>query len=262
MSRPIALITGAGRGIGRACAVALATDGFDVLLCDIADAGSSELSYQLSTSEDLDETARLCSEVGAEATTAVVDVRDEATVRSAVDRIEPERLTAVVTAAGIMGPDGKAWELSTADINTDLAVNLHGIANVARVTAPLLIEHQQGHGRFVAIASSAALRGLPRLSSYVAAKHAALGYVRSLAADLGPYGVTANAVLPGSTDTALLARSAKVYGVESAQQFAGNQRINRLIDPKEIASAVSFLCSERASAITGAAFSVDGGFIG
>ena len=95
-----------------------------------------------------------------------------------------------------------------------------------------------------------------------ASKHAALGYVRSLAADLAPHGVTANAVLPGSTRTRLLERTAAAYGLASVEDFAAHQRLGRLLEPVEVAAAVTWLCSAAASGTTGTAIAVDGGFTG
>jgi NAD(P)-dependent dehydrogenase (short-subunit alcohol dehydrogenase family) len=142
-------------------------------------------------------------------------------------------------------------------------VNLHGVANLARAAVPaLLAAPEPARCRFVAVVSSAADRGLPRLASYVAAKHAALGFVRSLAADLAPHGVTANAVLPGSTRTRLLERTAEAYGLPSAEDFAAHQRLGRLLEPAEIASAVAWLCSPGASGTTGTAVGVTGAFTG
>ncbi len=165
--------------------------------------------------------------------------------------------------AGIMAADGPAWEQTPDDLDRDLSVNLHGVANLARAAIPrLLASPSPSLARFVAVVSSAGDRPLPLLASYVAAKHAALGYVQTLAADLGSSGVTANAVLPGSTRTALLERSAQVYGLDSVEDFVAQQRIGRLLDPPEIAAAVVWLCSPAASAITGAALHVDGGFTG
>ena len=86
--------------------------------------------------------------------------------------------------------------------------------------------------------------------------------MQSLAADLAPTGVTANAVLPGSTNTALLSRTAQAYGLASPELFSANQRIGRLIEPAEVAAAVVWLCSPASSAVTGSVLSVDGGFTG
>jgi NAD(P)-dependent dehydrogenase (short-subunit alcohol dehydrogenase family) len=144
----------------------------------------------------------------------------------------------------------------------DLDTNFHGVANLARATVPRLLQAPPGRGRFVAVVSIAGEIGLPRLAAYVASKHAALGYIRSLAADLGPTGVTANAILPGSTRTALLERSAQVYGLTDIEQFGPAQRLGRLIEPADIAAAASWLCGPDSSAVTGTDFRVDGGFVG
>ena len=189
-------------------------------------------------------------------------MRHEPDVKSLV-ALAGNQLRAAVAVAGILGAHGLAWEQSAADLDRDLSVNLHGVANLARAAVPVLLAATNpAQCRFVAVISSAATRGLPRLASYVAAKHAALGYVQSLAADLATSGVTANAVLPGSTNTPLLARTAEAYGLASPDLFTANQRIGRLIEPAEVAAAVVWLCSPASSAVTGSAFSVDGSFTG
>lgn len=264
--RPMAVVTGAARGIGRACAHALARGGFDLALGDVPDPRCVPgLAYDLATREDLLETVRRCREAGADVVHQDCDVRDAQDVQSLVDAAAERSAGAVcaaVAVAGIMGRDAHAWELTTEDIDLDLSVNLHGVVNLARAAVPQLLDCPTGRGRFVAVVSSAGGTGLPRLASYVAAKHAALGYIRSLAADLGPHAVTANAVLPGSTRTPMLMRTAAAYGLGSIEDFSRHQRLGRLLEPEEIASAVAWLCSEGASAVTGKALAVDGGFVG
>lgn len=261
--RPVAVVTGSGRGIGAAVALTLARDGWDLVLGDVGRPDAvAGLTYALASPAELAEIARACETAGARVAAHACDVRNETDVADLVARAGPG-LRAAVAIAGIMGADGPAWEQTAADLDRDLSVNLHGIANLARAATPVLLRSPDpGRCRFVAVISSAAERGLPRLASYVSSKHAALGFVRTLAADLAPFGVTANAVLPGSTRTALLARTAEVYGLPSPERFSVNQRIGRLIEPREIAAAVAWLCSAGASATTGAAIAVDGAFTG
>jgi SDR family mycofactocin-dependent oxidoreductase len=261
-SRPVAVITGAARGIGAAVARRLSHD-YDLVLGDVADPFAvSDLGYRLATTEDLNETANACRATGARVTVQPCDVRFPDQVDALV-AAAGDALVAAIAVAGVIGTDGPAWEQSPADLDRDMAVNLHGVANLARAAVPrMLVAATPSRCRFVAVVSSAAERGLPRLASYVAAKHAALGYIRSLAADLGESGIIANAVLPGSTRTALLARTAHAYGLASVEDFARHQRLGRLLEPEEVAAAVAWLCSAAASATTGAALAVDGGFTG
>ena len=203
-----------------------------------------------------------CRSKGGQVLVSPGDVRDEEALRAAADLVPDGRLRVAVAVAGIIGADKPAWEFTPDELDRDLAVNIHGVANLARAAVPRLLTAPGGTGRFVAVVSTAGEAGLPRLAGYVSSKHAALGFIRSLAADLGPTGVTANAVLPGSTRTALLERSAEVYGLRSAQDFAPHQRLGRLVEPTEIAAAVSWLCGPGATAVTGAAIRVDGGFVG
>ena len=262
-ARPWAVITGAARGMGAAVADRLVRDGFDLLLLD-APGGelATAVGYPLGSVRELSEVADRCRAAGARVLTAEVDVRDGDAVAAAVERVPDGRLRAAVAVAGIIGADRPAWELSRAEMDLDLDVNLHGVANLARGSVPRLLAQPVGTGRFVAVVSMAGERGLPRLAGYVASKHAALGYIRSLAADLAPHGVTANALLPGSTRTRLLERSARVYGLDDVEDFAPHQRLGRLLEPAEIAAAAGWLCGPDSSAVTGTAFRVDGAFVG
>jgi NAD(P)-dependent dehydrogenase (short-subunit alcohol dehydrogenase family) len=114
-------------------------------------------------------------------------------------------------------------------------------------------------GRFVATASAASFRGLPGLAAYCAAKAGVSGFVRALGADLRGTGITAVAVAPGSTDTPILAESARLYDLESAAVFSHQQPIERLLDPSEIAATIAWLCGPAGAAVTGTTLSIDGG---
>ena len=103
-----------------------------------------------------------------------------------------------------------------------MTINLEGVWRLANAAVPAMLERPRPRqGRFVAVASAGGTRGLPLLSAYSAAKHGVIGFVRSLAAELGPEGITANAVAPGSTTTAMLDASAAVYGIDP-QDFAAH----------------------------------------
>lgn len=260
----LAVVTGAARGIGAAVADRLAADGFDLVLVDVpAPDTVPGLTYPLATADELGATAERCRDRGRDVVTVACDVSAADAAAALTGAVDGRPLTAAVAVAGVMAGEGPAWTQPDAAFHTDLAVNLFGVVNLARATVPMLLDAPvPARGRFVAVVSSAGTRGLPLLASYVAAKHAALGYVRALAADLAPHGVTANAVLPGSTRTALLDRTARVYGLDSAEGFTANQRIGRLLEPAEIAAAVGYLCSEAAGGVTGTAVAVDGGFTG
>ena len=257
----VAVVTGAARGIGAAVAVALAGDGWSLALGDVC-ADDPRLDYPLASQADLDDVVRRCRDAGVDAVGLRCDVRVPADVAALLDgagRLGDVR--AAVAVAGVIAGSGPAWQLADDVLQRDLDVNYLGVAHLARAAIPRMLD-VGGGGRFVAVISAAGATGLPLLSSYTASKHAALGFVRSLAAELAPTGITANAVLPGSTDTPLLAASARVYDLASPQDFTRHQRTARLLTPEEVAETVRWLCTDAASGITSAAVAVDGGFTG
>jgi len=254
---PVAIVTGAARGIGAATARRLVADGWNVVLVDRC-ADDPALSYSLATPAELEAVA---AELGAGVITHVADVRDADELASAnalaLDRFG--RVDAAVASAGVVAGGGPVWEMADAAWDAVIETDLRGVWNLARTVVPSLIEYSDGNARFVAIASAAGLRGMPRLAAYNAAKHAVIGFVRGLAADLGELGVTANAVCPGSTDTPILAASADIYDLASPAEFAHHHVIGRILDPAEVAELVGWLCSPASSGVTGTALPVDGG---
>ncbi|MBV1855111.1 mycofactocin-coupled SDR family oxidoreductase [Catellatospora tritici] len=255
---PVALVTGAARGIGAATVRALHADGWSVLAVDAA-ADDPALPYRLGSRDELD---TLVATLDERVHGFVADVRDPAALDAAVAHARRHwgGLDAAVACAGVIAGGAPLWQVPVAAQQAVLDVNLGGVLNLARAAVPaLLARPEPRQGRFVAVASAAATRGLPMLAAYCAAKAGVAGLVRALAVELGRTGVTANAVSPGSTDTPILAESARLYGLPDAGAFARQQPVGRLLDPAEVAAAIVFLVSARASGLTGAVVPVDGG---
>jgi SDR family mycofactocin-dependent oxidoreductase len=259
----VVLVTGAARGIGAATVLALAEQGWAVLAVDVA-ADEPTLPYPMGSRTELSTVvAEANRRAGTERVRArVADVRDRNAVRAAV-RYAVRRwggLDAAIAAAGVMAGGVPLWELPEEQERAVLEVNLGGVVNLAHAAVPALLRRPPPRsGRFLAVASAAATRGLPMLAAYCAAKAGVAGLIRSLAAELGGTGVTANAVSPGSTDTSMLAESARLYGLPGAESFAAQQPVRRLLVAAEIAAVLAFLAGPASSAMTGAVIPVDGG---
>jgi NAD(P)-dependent dehydrogenase (short-subunit alcohol dehydrogenase family) len=152
------------------------------------------------------------------------------------------------------------WEMPAEQQQAVLDVDLGGVLTLARAAIPALLRSPRPRsGRFLAVASAAATRGLPMLAAYDAAKAGVAEAIRGLANELGASGVSANAVSPGSTATRILDESARLYDLPDAEAFAAQVPIGRLLEPTEIASVLAFLAGPDSSGMTGAVVPVDGG---
>jgi len=255
---PVAVVTGAARGIGAACVDLLVGAGWSNVAVDMV-ADNPALGYPLARPADLDD---LAARYGAAVLAVRGDVRIQgdmdAAVRAALEHFG--RLDGAVAVAGVIAGGGPLWETADAQWDALFDVNVLGVRRLANAAVPVMLEADEPRsGRFVAVASAAGLLGLRRLAAYTASKHAVIGLVKGLAADLAGTGVTANVVCPGSTRTAMLEESARLYGLASPEEFAGQQLVERLLDPTEPAALVAWLCSPAASGVTGAALAADGG---
>jgi SDR family mycofactocin-dependent oxidoreductase len=260
----VALVTGAGRGIGAATVRALAAAGWRVLAVDLA-TDDPAVPYRLASKDEL---AAVAAEAGALAGDAarvaefVADVRDAGSLASAVADAEARwgGLDAAIACAGVIAGGLRQWDVPLDQERAVLDVDLGGVLNLARAAVPALLRRPAPRsGRFLAVASAAATRGLPMLAAYCAAKSGVAGLIRALGAELGDTGVTANAVSPGSTATPILDESARLYGLAGAADLARSQPMGRLIEPAEVAAVLAFLAGPASSAMTGAVVAVDGG---
>ena len=252
----VAFITGAARGQGRAHAVKLAAEGADIIAVDLCEQIAS-VPYPLATPEDLAATVKLVQDTGARIVARHADVRDRAALKTALaDGIaELGRLDIVIANAGIapmMGED--AWQ----DV---LDVNLTGVYHTVDVAMRPLIKQGEG-GSVVLTSSVAGLVGIgaPIAGSlgYTVAKHGVVGLTRAAALDNAAQGVRVNAVGPGFIETPMIAH---VTAEQAMRDFLVAQHpIGRLGQPQEIANLIAFLCSDQASFITGAYYTVDGGY--
>ena len=257
----VALVTGAARGIGAATVQALAAQGWSVLAVDRC-ADDPALPYRLGTRADLDAVVAKTAGGPGEVAGLAADTRDHAAMAAAVAEAEQRwgGLDAALAVAGVIAGGVPLWEMPADQEQAVLSTDLGGVLTLARVAIPALLRRPEPrHGRFLAVASAAATRGLPMLAAYCAAKAGVAGLIRALATELRGTGVTANAVSPGSTDTPILAESARLYGLPGPGSFAAQQPLERLLAPEEVAAALVWLAGDGSSGMTGAVVPVDGG---
>jgi NAD(P)-dependent dehydrogenase (short-subunit alcohol dehydrogenase family) len=272
----VAVVTGAARGIGRAAAVALAARGAAVAGIDIAGPVSPILDFAPATRDDLDSTGEAVEAAGGRWLPAVADQRDIGAVRAAAALIERELggVDIVFANAGIQAFK-PILEMDDADWHDQIDVNLNGTANVLRVFAPLLV--RRGGGRVIITSSTQGEHGTKSGAAYSASKWGLIGLMKSAALELGGYGITVNAVIPGLIDTSLTRHEDRYAQAISAagQQPSGQAdqdeaTAKRLltaksplgvpwIDPADVAPVVAFLASDEARMVSGASFAVTAG---
>ncbi|MFF3126461.1 SDR family oxidoreductase [Streptomyces sp. NPDC057908] len=264
-----AIVTGAARGIGRACALAYARAGADLLLTDIGH-DLEGVPYPLGTPSQLAHTARLCREQGTTVITAEADVRDLDAVRrvtdSALDRFG--RIDVLLNNAGIAAPSGKTvHDIAPDEWDLMLDIDVSGAWRMIRSVGAAMIGRRSGS--VINVASTAGLVGYRHFAGYVTAKHALVGLTKAAALDLAPFGVRVNALCPGSvrdddaaegTMLTEIARSLEVPVEEHEETFVAAQPMNRLIEPEDVAGAAVWLGSDDARQVTGTTVTVDGGF--
>lgn len=244
---PVAIVTGAGRGIGAAVAAQLASDGFGVALADLDESACRDGADAIRAT-------------GGRAMSIRVDVSDSAQVDSAVQQVAAElgAPTALVNNAGVIR-DNLLFRMTEDDWESVLNVHLRGAFLCSRAVQRHMTE--QGWGRIVNLSSTGAL-GNRGQANYSAAKAGMQGFTKTLALELGRFGVTANAIAPGFIATDMTAATAERVGMSFAdfQSAAiGEIPVGRAGTPADIANVASFLCGEGASFVSGQVIYVAGG---
>jgi NAD(P)-dependent dehydrogenase (short-subunit alcohol dehydrogenase family) len=243
----VALVTGASSGIGRESALAFARAGAKVVAADVDEAGGEE-------------TVGMIKDAGGDAIFVKTDVADidqvQALVAKTVDTYG--RLDCAHNNAGIEGMGGPCLECTEENWDRTIAINLTGVFNCCKAEISPMLE--QGGGAIVNTASVAGLVGFPGLPAYVASKFGVNGLTKAMALDYAKENIRVNSVCPGVIHTPMVDR---VTGgdPEALKAYAAAAPVNRLGEPREIAEAVVWLCTDAASFVTGINMAVDGGYV-
>jgi NAD(P)-dependent dehydrogenase (short-subunit alcohol dehydrogenase family) len=241
----IALVTGAGSGIGRATALVFAREGAKVVIADIVVDGGEE-------------TVRQIKAAGGEALFEKTDMAKAAEVEAMVQKAVATygRLDCAHNNAGIEGATGRTADYREEDWDRVISINLTGVWFCMKYEIAQMLK--QGGGAIVNTASDAGLLGVPQMPAYVASKHGVVGLTKTAALEYAKAGIRVNAVCPGVIKTPMVER---ITGQRAgrAERMAAVEPVGRMGKPEEIAEAVVWLCSEAASFVTGLPMPVDGG---
>jgi NAD(P)-dependent dehydrogenase (short-subunit alcohol dehydrogenase family) len=250
----VAIVTGGGRGIGREIALALAGEGANAVVS----------GRQL---DMLEQTATEIEAQGSRALAIVTDVSNETQVAALVNKTLATfgRVDILVNNAGIAGPTASVTSLSREAWDEVMAINLTGAFLCSRAVIPHMVERRSG--KIVNISSVAGKMAYALRSPYAASKWGMLGFSASLAQELGGYNIQVNAICPGPTAgermTSVIAGRAKELGRsadEVERLYLESTALKRMVDPKHVAAAVLFFCSEAGNSITGEALEVSAGY--
>ena len=243
----VALITGAGSGIGRASALAFAREGAKVAVADIVVEGGEE-------------TVRMVKEAGGEAFFIKVDVANAADVEAMVNTVVDTygRIDCAYNNAGIEGRLASTDEYPEDVFDKVIDINLTGVWLCMKYELPHMLK--QGSGAIVNTASGAGLIGVSGMSAYVASKHGVIGLTKTAALEYAKSGIRVNAVCPGLIQTPMVERITAEQP-QLGEALVAAEPVGRTGKPEEIAESVVWLSSDAASFVTGHSMSVDGGFV-
>jgi NAD(P)-dependent dehydrogenase (short-subunit alcohol dehydrogenase family) len=251
----VALVTGAGQGVGRGIALELAKH------------NAGGIAVNDFNAERADAVVEEIRAMGVKAMPAVFDVTDRASVAAVYEKVAAElgAPTILVNNAGNAGPTGTFaldtpfWDEDPAEWNKFVGTNFFGVLNCCHVALPYMVAAAKG--RVVTIVSDSGRVGEPRLAVYAAAKAGAAGFMRSLAKDAGRYGVTCNSIALGTIQTMQSPEQFEAYKqTEQYKKAMSHYIVRRYGQPEDVAGLAAFLCSDRASWITGQTYPVNGGY--
>ena len=251
----IAVVTGGGRGIGRAIALAYAREG-------------AELVLAARSKEALEETKAMVEALGRRALVVPTDIRQEESVRDLAEQTISAfgRLDILVNNSGVAGPSATLWEISPADWEGTFAVNVTGTFLCCRAFLPSMIERRSGC--IVILSSMTGKRPLYARTPYAASKIALVGLARTLAWEVGPCGIRVNTISPGPVEGEriewVIRKQAEAQGIsleEARRQFTSSSPLVRLIPASDVAEAAVFLASDKAASITGEDLNVSAGTV-
>lgn len=251
----VALVTGAGTGIGREIALRFAEEGADVVLTGRSVPSMEDVAAQITAD-------------GRRALVVPMDLRDHASIDAAAARALGEfgRVDVLVNNSGVGGPSKPLVEIDAQEWEETFAVNVTGTFLCCRALLPQMLE--RGTGSVVVVGSITGKRPLVNRTPYAASKTALIGLVRTLAAEVGPQGVRVNLVSPGGVAGERLdwviesqAKARGVSGEQAREEFAGGSALRRLVSPRDVADVVAFLSSSRAAAVTGEDVNVAAGLV-
>lgn len=241
MEQPVAIITGAARGIGAATAERLVRDGFRVAVADIDEAEARATAGRIG--------------VTGGAFAMGVDVSSEASVRAMIDAVldREGRIDALVNNAGVAGQAAPSWQLPAGEWERVLAIDLSGVYYGCRAVLPHMLE--RGAGRIVNVASVAGKEGNPNAVPYSAAKAGVIGLTKAVAKEVAQHGILVNAVTPAVVETPILEQLTAKHIAYMVSRIP----LGRTGRPEEVAALIAWLCSAQCSFSTGAVFDISGG---